>query len=163
LAGLFDAAFTVHAQPGPGFALRVADTSSRGNPPENAAIKGLAILGRPDPGAKFATRPRIAGTTRDAGQFGVRVDLQANFARYLAGEIPLRLQSSSNFTQWWFLASPPDWPSNRRTFLTLLKSLPSPRLIQAVKRNAFIPRRGARALPETGCACVARPREEFNQ
>jgi hypothetical protein len=70
------------------------------NPPENAAIKGFAILARPDPATKFATRPRIAGTTRDGGQFGVRVDPQANLARYLAGEIPVRLQSSSNLTQW---------------------------------------------------------------
>jgi hypothetical protein len=31
-----------------------------GNPPENAAIKGIAILGRPNPATKFATRPRIA-------------------------------------------------------------------------------------------------------
>ncbi len=70
-----------------------------GNPPENAAIKGIAILGRPAP-PKFTTRPRIAGTTRDGDQFGVFVDMQANLARYLAGEIPVRLQSSTNLTQW---------------------------------------------------------------
>jgi hypothetical protein len=71
-----------------------------GNPPENAAIKGIAILGRPNPATKFATRPRIARTTRDGGQLGVFVDPQASLARYLAGEIPLRLQSSSNLVQW---------------------------------------------------------------
>jgi hypothetical protein len=77
------------------------------NPPENSAIKGIAILARPNPATKFATRPRIAGTTRDGGQLGVRVDPQASLARYLAGEIPMRLQSTSNFTQW---ATLPDLP-----------------------------------------------------
>lgn len=79
-----------------------------GNPPENAAIKGIAILGRPDPATKFATRPRIAHATRDGGQFGVTVDPEANLARYLAGEIPLRLQSSSNMTQWATLPNLPE-------------------------------------------------------
>jgi hypothetical protein len=98
-----------------------------GNPPENAAIKGLAILGRPNPAAKFATRPRIASTTRDGGQLGILVDPQANLARYLAGEIPLRLQSSSNLTQWATLPDLPELgaegaffmltlPTNRATF-----------------------------------------------
>jgi len=53
-------------------------------------------------------RPRIAGTARDAGQFGLRVDPQASLARYLAGEIPLRLQSTSNFTQWTTLPNEPE-------------------------------------------------------
>ncbi len=79
-----------------------------GNPPENAAIKGLAILGRPNPAMKYATRPRIASTTRDGGQFGLLVDPQANLARYLAGEIPLGIQSSSNWTQWGTLPLVPD-------------------------------------------------------
>ena len=78
-----------------------------GNPPENAAIKGIAILGRPNPATKFATRPRIASTTRDGGQLGVMVDPQANLARYLAGEIPMLLQSSSNLVQWATLPFPP--------------------------------------------------------
>jgi hypothetical protein len=79
-----------------------------GNPPENPAIKGIAILGRPSPATKFATSPRLARTTREGGQFGVMVDPQANLARYLAGEIPLRLQSSLNLTQWTTL---PDLPA----------------------------------------------------
>ena len=74
-----------------------------GNPPENAAIKGLAILARPDPTTKFATRPRIASATRDAGQFGLRVDPQASLARYLAGDIQLRLEASSNLVHWTIL------------------------------------------------------------
>jgi hypothetical protein len=78
-----------------------------GNPPENSAIKGIAILARPDPATKFATRPRIAGTTRDGGQFGVFVDPQSSLARYFAGEVPVRLQTSSNFTEW---ATVPDLP-----------------------------------------------------
>ncbi len=92
-----------------------------GNPPENAAIKGLAILGRPDPATKFATRPRIASTTRDTGQFGVFVDPHANLARYFAGEIPLRLQSTSNFTQWATLPNLPEVGGNGAFF-----TLPSP-------------------------------------
>ena len=87
-----------------------------GNPPEN-----FAILARPDPATKFATRPRIASTTRDAGQFGVFVDPQANLARYLAGEIPLRLQSTSNFTQWATLPNLPEVGGNGAFF-----SLPTP-------------------------------------
>jgi hypothetical protein len=87
-----------------------------GNPPENAAIKGIAILGRPDPATKFATRPRIARTTRDAGQLGILVDLQANLARYLAGEIPVRLQSSSNLTQWANLPALPEVGANGAFF-----------------------------------------------
>ena len=79
-----------------------------GNPPENAAIKGIAILGRPNPATRFATHPRIAHTTRDGGQFGVLVDPQASLARYLAGEIPLRLQSSSDLVQWATLAHVPE-------------------------------------------------------
>lgn len=82
-----------------------------GNPPENAAIKGFAILSRPAP-PKFASRPRIAHTTRDAGQFGLLVDPQANLARYHAGEIPLRLQSSSNLTQWATLPILPEVAAN---------------------------------------------------
>ncbi len=78
-----------------------------GNPPENAAIKGIAILGRPAPD-KFATRPRIAQTTRDGGQFGVFVDPQASLARYLAGEIPLRLQSAPDLDQWMTLPNLPE-------------------------------------------------------
>jgi hypothetical protein len=106
-----------------------------GNPPENSAIKGIAILGRPDPATKFATHPRIARTTRDGGQFGVTVDPQASFARYLAGEIPLRLQSSSNLTQWAtlpdlpatgaegaFFSLPP--PTNRASFLRAVVTTP---------------------------------------
>jgi hypothetical protein len=78
-----------------------------GNPPENAAIKGFAILGRPDPAVKFANRPRIASTTRDGGQLDVLVDPQSSLARYLAGEIPMLLQSSSNLVQWATLPFPP--------------------------------------------------------
>lgn len=92
-----------------------------GNPPENAAIKGIAILGRPNPATKFATRPRIASTTHDGGQFGVFVDPQAGLARYLAGEIPLRLQSSSNLTQWATLPNLPDVGASGAFF-----SLPTP-------------------------------------
>ena len=92
-----------------------------GNPPENAAIKGIAILGRPNPATKFATRSRIARTTRDGGQFGVLVDPQANLARYFAGEIPLRLQSSSNLTQWATLPNLPEVGGNGAFF-----SLPTP-------------------------------------
>ncbi len=82
--------------------------SQRGRPAGNAAIKGIAILGRPAPTTKFATRPRIAGITRDGGQFGVLVDPQASLARYLAGEIPLRLQSSLDLTQWTTLPTLPE-------------------------------------------------------
>lgn len=100
--------------------IAVLDRGS-GNPPENAAIKGIAILGRPSPATKFATRPRIASTTRDGGQFGVLVDPQANLARYLAGEIPLRLQSSLNLTQWTTLPNLPEVGANGAFF-----SLPVP-------------------------------------
>lgn len=92
-----------------------------GNPPENAAIKGIAILGRPAPATKFATRPRIARTTRDGGQFGVFVDPQASLARYLAGEIPLRLQSSLDLAQWTTLPNLPEVGANGAFF-----SLPVP-------------------------------------
>lgn len=106
-----------------------------GNPPENSAIKGVAILARPDPAVKFATRPRIARTTRDGGQFGVFVDPQANLARYLAGEIPLRLQSSSNLTHWATLPNLPEVgasgayfslvvPTNRATFFRSMVTPP---------------------------------------
>jgi hypothetical protein len=94
---------------------------SPANPPENSAIKGLAILGRPNPATKFATRSRIASTTRDGGQFGVLVDPQANLARYFAGEIPLRLQSTSNFTQWARLPTLPEVGLNGAFF-----TLPAP-------------------------------------
>ena len=95
--------------------IAVLDRGS-GNPPENAAIKGLAILGRPNPATKYATRPRIASTTRDGGQFGVFVNPQANLARYLAGEIPMRLQSTSNFTQWATLPNLPEVGANGAFF-----------------------------------------------
>ncbi len=92
-----------------------------GNPPENAAIKGIAILGRPSAATKLAPRPRIAGTTRDGGLFGVLVDPQAGLARFLAGEIPLRLQSSSNLAQWATLPNFPAVGANGAFF-----SLPTP-------------------------------------
>jgi hypothetical protein len=92
-----------------------------GNPPENSAIKGIAILGRPNPATKFATRPRIADTTRNAGQLGVFVDPQSNLARTFAGETPLRLQSTSNFTQWVTLPNLPDLGLNGALF-----TLPAP-------------------------------------
>lgn len=106
-----------------------------GNPPENSAIKGIAILGRPNPATKFATHPRIARTTRDGGQFGMFVDPQASLARYLAGEIPVRLQSSSNLTQWTLLPNVPGLgaegaffstpvPTNQATFFRAVISPP---------------------------------------
>jgi hypothetical protein len=99
-----------------------------GNPPENSSIKGLAILARPNPATKFATRPRIASTTRDGGGFGVTVDPQSSLARYLAGEVPMHLQSTSNFVQWATLPNLPEVgasgafftlppPTNRSSFL----------------------------------------------
>jgi hypothetical protein len=105
------------------------------NPPENAAIKGIAILARPNPATKFATRPRIAQTTRDGGQLGILVDPQANLARYLAGEIPLLLQSSSNLVQWATLPGLPEVgaegafftlpaPTDRSTFFRAVISPP---------------------------------------
>src|SRR4030095_12240224 len=84
----------------------------------NSAIKGIAILGRPNPATKFATRPRIADTTRDGGQFGLFVDPQASLARYFAGEIPLRLQSTSNFIQWATLPNLPELGLNGALFTT---------------------------------------------
>jgi hypothetical protein len=106
-----------------------------GNPPENAAIKGIAILGRPAPG-KISSRPRIARTTRDGGQFGVLVDPQAGLARYLAGEVPLRLQSSLDLKQWTTLPVLPEvaaegaffWlptPTNSPSFYRAVVMLPS--------------------------------------
>jgi hypothetical protein len=106
-----------------------------GNPPENSAIKGIALLGRPNPAAKFASRPRIAHTARDGSLFELTVDPQANLARYLAGEIPMRLQSTSNFTQWATLPNLPEvgvngafftvpTPTNRSTFLRAVVSPP---------------------------------------
>jgi len=77
-----------------------------GNPPENAAIKGIAILGRPNPATKFATRPRIVDAALAAGQFGLSVDPQLSLARYLSGEIPMFLQTSSNLVQWGTLPFP---------------------------------------------------------
>jgi hypothetical protein len=106
-----------------------------GNPPENSAIKGFAILGRPNPATKFATRPRITEITRDASQFDVTVNPQANLARYLAGEVPLRLQSTSNFVQWATLPNLPELgvngafftlppPTNRASFLRAVVTPP---------------------------------------
>jgi hypothetical protein len=106
-----------------------------GNPPENAAIKGFAILARPNPATKFATRPRIARTTRDGGSLGVLVDPQASLVRYLAGEIPLLLQSTSNFTQWATLPNSPELgvngafftlppPTNRSSFFRAVSAPP---------------------------------------
>ncbi len=106
-----------------------------GNPPENAAIKGFAILARPNPGEKWATRPRIVSTATDGGQLGVRVDPQATLARYLAGETPVLLQASSNLVQWVTLPFPPDvgadgaffslpTPNNQATFLRAVFSPP---------------------------------------
>jgi hypothetical protein len=92
-----------------------------GNPPENSAIKGIAILGRPNPATKFATRPRIASTTRDGGMFELAVDPQASLARYLAGEIPILLQFSSNLVQWATLPFPPSAGSDGAFF-----ALPAP-------------------------------------
>jgi hypothetical protein len=80
---------------------------SENYPSEIVALQGIAILGRPSPAAKFATRPRIARTTRDGGLFGLLVDPQASLARYLAGEIPLRLQSSLDLSQWTTLPALP--------------------------------------------------------
>jgi hypothetical protein len=100
--------------------IAVLDRGS-GNPPENSAIKGLAILARPDPATKFATRPRIASTSRDGGQLEVAVDPQSSLARYLAGEIPLLLQSSSNLIQWATLPFPPSAGAEGAFF-----SLPAP-------------------------------------
>ena len=91
------------------------------NPPENSAIKGFSILARPDPATKFATRPRIADTTLDGGQFGVQVDPQANLARYVAGETPVRLQSTSNLINWATLPNLPEVGANGAFF-----SLPPP-------------------------------------
>jgi hypothetical protein len=87
-----------------------------GNPPENSAIKGFAILARPNPATKFATRPRIASTTRDGGQLGVFVDPQASLARYFAGEVPMRFQSTSNFTPWATLPNSPELGVNGAFF-----------------------------------------------
>jgi len=92
-----------------------------GDPPENSAIKGFAILGRANPATKFATRPRIASTTPGAGQLELHIDPQASLARYLAGEIPLRLQSSSNLTQWATLPNLPEVGANGALF-----SVPTP-------------------------------------
>ena len=98
----------------------------RGNPPENAAIKGIAILGRPNPEVKFATRPRIVHTTFDGGRFGVVVDPRAGLARYFAGEIPLRLQSSSDLQQWATLPDAPEAGANGAFFsLPLSPNAPS--------------------------------------
>jgi hypothetical protein len=92
-----------------------------GDPTGPAAIKGIAILGRPSPTTRFATRPRLAGLTHEGGQFGLRVDPQANLARYLAGEIQVRLQSSLNLTQWTPLPNLPEVGANGAIF-----SLPAP-------------------------------------
>lgn len=92
-----------------------------GGPPPRVAVKGVAVLGRPSPTTKFATRPRIVSTTRDGGQFGLFVDPQANLARFLAGEIPLRLESSLNLTQWTMLPNLPEVGANGAFF-----SLPTP-------------------------------------
>jgi hypothetical protein len=92
-----------------------------GNPPENSAIKGFAILARPNPATKFATRPRIVRTTRNGGQFEVGVDPQASLARYLAGETPMLLQSSSNLVQWATLPFPPSADADGAFF-----TLPAP-------------------------------------
>jgi hypothetical protein len=52
---------------------------------------------------------------------GISVDPQANLARYLAGEIPLRLQSTSNLMQWATLPNLPEVGANGAFF-----SLPAP-------------------------------------
>jgi hypothetical protein len=102
-----------------------------GNPPENAAIKGIAILGRPSPDTRFATRPRIARTTRDGGQVGVFVDPQASLARYLAGEIPLCLQSSQDLALWQTLPNLPEVAANG-AFFSLSMPTNSPSFFRVV-------------------------------
>jgi hypothetical protein len=102
-----------------------------GNPPENAAIKGIAILGRPDPATKVATRPRIAAITRDGGQVGVLVDPQASLARYLAGEIPVFLQSSLDLMQWATLPNVPEVEAGG-AFFTLPIQANTPNFFRAV-------------------------------
>ena len=89
---------------------------NRGDRLSNASIKGFAILGRPSTATKLVARPRIAGLTRDGGQFGVLVDPLSNLARYLAGEIPLRLEVSTNLTQWVTLPNLPEVHANGAYF-----------------------------------------------
>lgn len=114
--------FTVHVTDGIlDLAVFPSGPINPGGPPPRAAVQGVAILGRPSPTTQFATRPRIVRTTRDGGQLGVFVDPQAGLARYLAGEIPLRLESSLNLTQWTMLPNLPEVGANGAFF-----SLPTP-------------------------------------
>lgn len=87
-----------------------------GRTSDKASIKGFAILGRPSTATKLVSRPRIAGLTRDGRQFGVLVDPLSNLARYHAGEIPLRLQVSTNLTQWVTLPNLPEVQANGAYF-----------------------------------------------
>jgi hypothetical protein len=97
-----------------------------GTPPENATIKGFAILARPDPATKFATRPRLADATLNGGQFGVSVAPEATLARFYSGEIPMLLQNSSNLVQWATLPFPPAVGANGAFFsLTVPTNHPS--------------------------------------
>jgi hypothetical protein len=58
--------------------------------------------------------------SRNAG-LDVFVDPQASLARYLAGEIPMRLQSSDNLSEWSTLANLPEVGADGALF-----SMPAP-------------------------------------
>ena len=81
-----------------------------GNPPENAAIKGIAMLMRPPPG-KLATKPTIASLDFIQLELSVLVDLKANLARFLAGELGVSLQYSSDLAHWQTLPGLPGYAS----------------------------------------------------
>jgi hypothetical protein len=81
-----------------------------GNPPENAAIKGIAMLMRPPPG-KLATKPTIASLDFIQLELNVLVDLKANLARFLAGELGVSLQYSSDLAHWQTLPGLPGYAS----------------------------------------------------
>ena len=68
-----------------------------GNPPGNAAINGIALVAGPSP-TSYVGQPRITRTSRDAGQLGILVNPETALARFQAGEISLRLQSSPDPT-----------------------------------------------------------------
>jgi hypothetical protein len=68
------------------------------------------MLMRPPPG-KLATKPTIASLDFIQLELNVLVDLKANLARFLAGELGVSLQYSSDLAHWQTLPGLPGYAS----------------------------------------------------
>jgi hypothetical protein len=69
-----------------------------GNPPENAAIKGMLIIQQSEAGGLTPTR--IAAVNRVGNVLRVKVDPGANRAAYYAGLTRFELQQSTDMKNW---------------------------------------------------------------